>query len=178
MNSTHKLTTSLGFLHSDPGHSDSDGCCSDSLESGGGHSTAELWGHTSDFPAHSCFCGLVPASCWWPQFWSTWSGHSVTGLRSTARGTIPSASIFRRPAARQDQRYFLPSHHLQAAAHRPGRVLLWGLWMDPGPGSLLVRHDPERVRKDVCQSSAHRWVWIVWGGVNLHLSEGNCSFRS
>lgn len=169
MNSTLKLTSSLGFVHSDPRLFDSDGHCSNSLESGGRHSTAELWGHTSDIPAYSRVCGLVPTSCWWPQFWSTWSGHSVTGLRSTAGGTVPPTSIFRWPATRQDQRHILPSHHLQTAAHRPGRVLLRGLWMDPGPGSLLVRHDPDGVREDFCQSSAHRW------GPTQHLSD--CSFR-
>ncbi len=163
MNSTLELTSCPGFLHSDPGHSDGDGHSSDSFESGGGHATAELWGHTPDVPAHSRFCGLVPETLWWPRFWSTWPGHPVTGLCSTAGWTVPPASVFRRPASGQDQRHFLPSHHLQAAAHRPGRVLLWGLGMDPGPGSLLVRHDPERVGEDVCQSSAHRWVRVVWG---------------
>lgn len=152
------VPSSTFFFCSDSGHAVCHFGHSDSVQSGGGHAAAELWGDTSNFSAYTRCSWLVRALPWRALCPSEGPRHPYPGHGAEAWDFIPSASVLRRRAAGQDKQHNVPPHHLQPTAHRSGPVLLRGIRVDPGPRPLVVCHDAQAVWQNCGESSAHRWV--------------------
>lgn len=129
----------------------------DSIQSGGRHASADLRGVTNHHAAHTLVGGLVPSLSRGRHRPASGARHLVKGLRSTLGRTVSAEDGGRGPQARQNNRYELQADHSQAAAGRPGPVVLPGRWVDPGYRWKLVCNDAQAKWQDAATNSAHGW---------------------